>query len=252
LLNKELGLMSSLSPKDRSRSPRFPSQALEDSLRHARLIYEGVHRSSIDSETAFRLMGFSGKTGTSSKALGSLRQYGLIEGTGEKTRVSDLALTILEPESELEKSNALAVAARRPDVFEAIMARFSDRVPQADEPIRAFLIRELGFQKGSADECIKSLRQSLVFADVQVAPQPSGAVDNGPDSKETGESSEQKNTKMTDKDEVYSEKHATQSAYIPLTRDCKAELRIYGPLSDRAIENLLSHVQLLAQVWSEE
>jgi hypothetical protein len=244
--------MSSLSPKDRSRSPRFPSQALEDSLRHARLIYEGVHRSPIDSETAFRLMGFSGKTGTSAKALGSLRQYGLIEGTGEKTRVSDLALTVLEPESELEKSSALTLAARRPDVFEAILLRFSDRVPQADEPIRAFLIRELGFQKGSADECIKSLRQSLVFADAQLSPHTPEAVDNEQESSETKENSEPKVGPTADKGELLSEKLATQSAYIPLTRECKAELKIYGPLSERAIENLLSHVQLLAQVWSEE
>lgn len=124
--------MSSLLPKDRSRSPRFPSQTLEESLRHARLIYEGVHRSMIDSESAYRLMGFSGKTGTSAKALGSLRQYGLIEGIGDKTRISDLALAIIEPESEDERSGAIARAARNPDVFSSVLNRFAERVPQAD------------------------------------------------------------------------------------------------------------------------
>mgnify|MGYP003575664876 CR=1 FL=1 len=240
--------MSSLSAKERSRSPRFPSQALEDSLRHVRLIYEGVHRSSIDSETAFRLMGFSGKTGTSAKALGSLRQYGLIEGTGEKTRVSDLALAILEPESDAERSEALQHAARRPDVYEAILTRFSDRVPQADEPIRAFLIRELGFQKGSADECIKSMRLSLAFADSQSIPSDARADEDI----ETEEVSERIERRVPENETKISVELPTQSATIPLTKECKAELKIYGTLNDRAVENLLRHVQLLAEVWTEE
>lgn len=242
--------MSSLSAKDRSRSPRFPSQVLEDSLRHVRLIYEGVHRSTIDSETAFRLMGFSGKTGTSAKALGSLRQYGLIEGTGEKTRVSDLALAILEPESDVEKSIALKEAARSPDVFEAVLARFSDRVPQADEPIRAFLIRELGFQRGSADECIKSLRQSLAFADAQYVSSVAEPVSETEAERE--EQADSKPDTQSKQDVQVTLGEPTQSAMIPLTRECKAELRIYGPLSERAVENLLRHVQLLAEVWAEE
>lgn len=241
--------MSSLSPKDRARSPRFPSQALEDSLRHARLIYEGVHRSSIDSHTAFRLMGFSGKTGTSAKALGSLRQYGLIEGTGDKTRISDLALAILEPESDLERSAAIQTAATNPDVFHAVLARFSDRVPQADEPIRAFLIRELGFQRGSADEFIGTLRESLAFAEAQIVRSESPTAEPLSETSEVIELEEQPDSKPNTPSRV---EVATQSAIIPLSRECKAELKIYGPLNTRAIDNLIRHVQLLAEVWAEE
>lgn len=241
--------MSSLSPKERSRSPRFPSQALEDSLRHVRLIYDGVHRSSIDSDTAFRLMGFSGKTGTSAKALGSLRQYGLIEGTGEKTRVSDLSLAILEPESDFERSTAISKAAKSPDVFNAVLNRFSDRVPQADEPIRAFLIREVGFQKSSADELIKTLRESLSFAEAQAV---GDENESSPHSMEKGVSAEPEDRPLSTTSNLASVTSPTQSAIIPLTRECKAELKIYGPLSERAIANLIRHVQLLAEVWAEE
>jgi hypothetical protein len=240
--------MSSLSPKDRSRSPRFPNQSLEESLKHARMIYDGVHRSTIDSGTAFRLMGFVGKTGTSSKALGSLRQYGLIEGTGENTRISDLSLAILEPESESERATSIIRAARSPDVFESILIRFGDRVPQADEPIRAFLIRELGFQKNSADECIKSLRQSLAYSENF-----SGLIasESAPPSAE--EETEvtpalQKQKLAPDRVELL----PTQSANIPLTRECHAELNIYGPLSEKAVSNLIKHIQLLSEVWAEE
>lgn len=241
--------MSSLSAKDRTRSPRFPSQSLEDSLRHVRLIYDGVHRSTIDSGTAFRLMGFSGKTGTSAKALGSLRQYGLIEGIGDNTRVSDLALAILEPSSDGERAEGLSRAARLPDVFEGIFLRFGDRIPQADEPIRAFLIRELGFQKNSADECIKSLRQSAAFAQSQSAglPQEVEQVQSGPLAQVEDEKPKYNISPQKENSEL-----PTQSAIIPLTRDCRAELRIFGPLSEKAVANLIRHIELLSEVWAED
>ena len=242
--------MSSLSPKDRSRSPRFPSQSLDESLRHAEAIYHAVHRSSVDSATIYQLMGFSGKSGTSAKALGSLRQYGLIEGIGDKTRISDLALAILEPESAAEKSSAILIASQSPDVFEEVLARFDGRVPQADEAIRAFLIRELGFQKNSADECIKALRQSLAFADtfkrdVEIKPQ-AISLEETPAMEPSVSHNREK--------EVQKEAQSAEGELmiIPLTKDCRAELRIVGELNSRAIKNLIRHINLLADVWAEE
>ncbi len=242
--------MSSLNPRDRSRSPRFPSQSLDESLRHAEAIYQAVHRSSVDSATIYQLMGFSGKTGTSAKALGSLRQYGLIEGIGDKTRISDLALAILEPESGSEKASAIRTSSQNPDVFGEVLARFDGRVPQADEAIRAFLIRELGFQKNSADECIKALRQSLAFADsfgreYEIIPQPS-AVEEPPLLEAP-----------TDTDRLSGVRKEVQSAdgelmIIPLTKECKAELRFIGQLNSRAIKNLMRHIDLMADVWAED
>lgn len=242
--------MTSLSPKDRSRSPRFPSQPLDESLRHAEAIYHAVHRSSVDSATIYQLMGFSGKSGTSAKALGSLRQYGLIEGIGDRTRVSDLALAILEPESASEKASAIHVASQNPDVFREVLERFDGRVPQADEAIRAFLIRELGFQKNSADECIKALRQSLAFAgsfrhEVEIRPQPV-TPEEGP--------SPERSTNADREKEIQKEIESNDGELmiIPLTKECRAELRIVGPLNSRAIRNLIRHINLLADVWAEE
>ncbi|WP_428628552.1 hypothetical protein [Sphingopyxis sp.] len=223
---------------------------MDESLRHAEAIYHAVHRSSVDSATIYQLMGFSGKTGTSAKALGSLRQYGLIEGIGEKTRISDLALAILEPESASEKSSAIRTSSKSPDVFGEVLTRFDGRVPQADEAIRAFLIRELGFQKNSADECIKALRQSLAYADSfsrdsEVSPQPISV--------EAPPLTEIPPTPEPDK-EVQREVRSVDGelVIIPLTKECRAELRIVGKLNARAIKNLIRHIDLLADVWAED
>lgn len=245
--------MSSLSVRDRTRSPRFPNQTLQDSLRHVESIYAGVHQSPIDSETAFRLMGFSGKTGSSAKALAALRQYGLIEGTGGNTRVTDLAMAILEPESEAEKAQSILNASRSPDVFDSVLARFAQRLPQVDEPIRAFLIRELGFQKNSADDLIRTIRESLAFAEqfTLATEQPAN------DAIATDEASQplvqldeaEKAAPITAK---APNEETTQTATIPLTRDCRAELQIYGPLTAKAVSNLTKAVELLTSVWEEE
>lgn len=45
--------------------------------------------------------------------------------------------------------------------LKAITERFEGRVPSADEPIRAFLIRDMGFSKQGAEECISALRTSM-------------------------------------------------------------------------------------------
>lgn len=244
--------MSSLSAKDRTRSPRFPSQNLQDSLRLIKLVYDGVHRSPIDAETAYRLMGFSGKTGTSAKALATLRQYGLVEGIGENTRVTDLALAILEPASEEERARSIFTASRRPEVFGSVLERFDQRVPQADEPIRAYLIRELGFQKNSSDELIRVMRETLQFAeaeqlvDARVSFVANAMLSAEASVAESNTPEQHTLTAVNSPAEVPS-----QTASIPLSREARAELKIYGPLNERAIKNLIRAIELLADVWEE-
>lgn len=253
LLTEEFGTVVSLSAKDRTRSPRFPSLNLQDSLRLIKLIYDGVHRSPIDADTAYRLMGFSGKTGSSAKALATLRQYGLVEGMGENTRVTDLALAILEPASAEERARSIFTASRRPDVFESVLERFDQRVPQADEPIRAYLIRELGFQKNSCDELIRVMRETLQFAESEQIEDytvvAAGEAVAESRAAGAGQALNEHHTPAVLKLDALA---PTQSATIPLTRETHAELKIYGPLNERAIRNLIRAIELLADVWEEE
>jgi hypothetical protein len=240
--------MSSLDAKDRSRSPRFPSQSVQDAIRLVSMIYKGVHRSPINPDSAFQLMGFSGKTGTSAKALGAIRQFGLIEGVSDKTRVSDLALKILEPASENERIDAISEAANKPEVFELISERFDGRIPAADEPVRAYLIRELGFSKSGSEECLKSLRESLeyvqgllrssVFSADPINVEPN--LDTIVPEPEAQLAPQSQNSK------------AGEFMVIPLTRDCNAELRFSGELTEKALGNLVRHIELMKEVWAED
>lgn len=232
---------------DRSRSPRAPKHSLRQALEFAKKIYDGVHRSSIDSSVAFELMGFAGKSGSSATALGSVRQYGLIEGTGEKTRISELALTVFEPSDISEYNAALNEAAWKPEVFKSIYTRFDGRIPNADEPLRAYLIRELGFSKAGADETLAALRETLLMAKSTLSvaieeAEPELPVHVSPQSESSSDDRVQKGVQASVESEVLR---------IPLTRECVAELRLTGTVSEKALANLVRHVQLMMEVWSE-
>jgi len=55
----------------------------------------------------------------------------------------------------------MSEAAGKPEVFRLLLDRYDGRVPAVDEPIRAYLIRELGFSKGGADQCLASFRDTM-------------------------------------------------------------------------------------------
>jgi hypothetical protein len=193
-------------------------------------------------------MGFAGKSGSSATALGSVRQYGLIEGTGEKTRVSELALTIFEPSDVGEFNSAINEAAWKPDVFRSIYTRFDGRIPNADEPLRAYLIRELGFSKAGADETLAALRETLSISkslESPVAPEVESQAD---------ESSPERASPSSRNEVPENVQNAPEGELlrIPLTRECTAELRLTGFVSEKALRNLIRHVELMMEVWSEE
>jgi len=222
---------------------------LEEAINYAKRIYEGVHTSSIDSQTAFKLMGFAGKSGASATALGSVRQFGLIEGMGENTRVTDLALRIFEPGSSAEHAQATREASRLPDAFAAIEDRFGGKTPTVDEPIRAFLIRDLGFSSRGADECITSFRRTNQFVS-QFSPQRfevipvSEVFDESASSlKEPSQPSD--SGKMADRITP----DDSDVIRIPLSKECTAEIRFTGPISEKALSNMIRHIELMKELW---
>ena len=113
------------------RSPRYPRFPLLASVNYARRLYDGAHRSTVDTLTAYRVMGFAGKSGASATALGATRQFGLVESANGGVRISDLGLSILQPSSDEEYSSALHQAAKQPQVFGQILSHF-DELPRSD------------------------------------------------------------------------------------------------------------------------
>lgn len=243
----------------RPRSPRFPSHSLDEALVYAKKIYDGVHKSTVDSETALRIMGFSGRNGASASALGSLRQFALIEGMGERTRVSDLAISIFAPIDNAERVGALRESAFRPKAFAAISERFANKIPALDEPIKAFLVREQGFGPAGAKQCIESLRATISFLEGEAESLTEAKPETHGD--ETAASDQTVIDSLAAVPLAVSESKITLSypqnenvthARFPLAKECYAELTVFGAATPKAFERLKAQIDLLISAMSED
>lgn len=235
------------SERTQTRSPRYPRYPLQEAIDYARRLYEGAHRSTVDTHTAYRVMGFAGKSGASATALGATRQFGLVDGERGGVQVSDLGLAVLEPSGPEERAFALHAAANHPEIFEALMDHFAGDPPRSDEPLRSFLIRTRGFSKSGADECISSFRKTFSFvADVDRPEEASPAREATATAAPPGP---QPSTAAATISRAGSQHEVLR---IPLTRDCSAELSFSGAVTAQAVTRLMRHIELMQEVWAEQ
>jgi hypothetical protein len=240
--------MPELSEMIQSRSPRYPRYSLEVALGYARRLYDGAHRSIVDTPTAYRVMGFAGKSGASATALGATRQFGLVESVKGGIRISQLGLAALEPTNAEERVFSLHVAGNAPPVFSDIMSHFDGDPPKSNEPIRSFLIRAKGFSKSGADDCIASFRETFEFLDRADS---SRSETSGPVSsaQETSQRSE-----VTPVEQPAGSDSGTRNEVlrIPLSKNCVASLSFSGSPTQSALRRLVQHIELMQDVWAEE
>ncbi|NIJ28354.1 hypothetical protein FHT00_000282 [Sphingomonas insulae] len=212
-----------------------------------RKLFSGAHQSRVDVDTAAKVIGYAGSGGgAAASAIGALRQYGLVDGLRGDLAVSDLAMRILQPMNDQERSDAIREAALKPELFAKISNQFGGKLPSSDEPIRSFLIRAEGFSTGGADEFIGSIRDTLgslpetsqemnLLGDISVPPAANLPHDE-PMSSPTHSQVEAVGEVMT----------------LPLGQNCKAELRLIGDITAASYGRLIRHLELLREIALEE
>lgn len=144
----------------RVRSPNYPAMSLATAIDRVRTIQKAEGKNGIPREAIANILGFSGLNGASATVVSAIGKYGLLEGAGDgESRVSDLAVRILYPESEEDRRAALSDAATRPVLFREIKEKWPDR-PPSDENLRSFLVRK-GFGQGALDSVIRFYRETI-------------------------------------------------------------------------------------------
>lgn len=175
----------------RSRSPNYPQIGLKEAVQRVKSVYESDYRSSLTRALTAERLGYSGVNGKSLAVIAALGKFGLLEGKGEDLRVSELAVRVIaHPPGSAERVQALAEAAARPELFQAIAQRFPGK-GASDGTIRAFLMTE-GFIPPAADTALRAWRETQqVLAEEReiaqsgpVAASPPGA--SAPAATETG------------------------------------------------------------------
>lgn len=129
----------------------------------AKKIYENDSTHAIDRESAVKHIGYSTLNGASSTVLASLKQYGLTVDSGKgMLRLTDVALDIVEPESDEAYRLALMVAAQAPDLFASLQERFSGKAP-SESTLRAHLVRQ-GFTATAIKSIVPAYLDTHEFA----------------------------------------------------------------------------------------
>lgn len=171
----------------RQHSPSYPNMPLSKAISAVQKIFDADRQAPVDRAVAAKHIGYSGQSGASDKALASLAHYGLLEKAGKgETRVTQLAVDILHPDTPAERRSALRKAGLNPGIFQEIYDRYDGRLP-SEEALRSYLLRA-NFQNIAINPVIHSFGETFRFLEQEKAFESGGAgSDPGPDSNGQGE-----------------------------------------------------------------
>jgi hypothetical protein len=151
----------------KSRSPEYPAIGLQEAIEKVRSAYsKGLYQSLVSKKALAEAMGYKSLSGASLPVLSAVAKYGLIEGRGENTRISDLAVSIIAHEPGTpERAKAIREAAGRPELFAQLDER-SNGGKTTDAAIRSYLLTRR-FIPPAADAVIRSYRETKELVEAE-------------------------------------------------------------------------------------
>lgn len=238
-------------PEERQRSPRYPSFNLEQVLGAVQKIYAKDRRTATTRDVAASHMGYSGITGSSSRMLGALNYYGLIEDAGQsRIRVSDTAEALLHPKDANERWEKLTEAVRKPKVFSTLLSKHRiDQLP-SDETLKTELIREFHFSQDAARDVVKTLKQSLAFIGT-----PPTAVSEDKKAENTTLAELPQTNKGSGRfqhdDLVERQPSSERRIEGKLSNRTRVEMQIWGPVGEGELKRLNRWLEEIVAPWAK-
>ena len=162
------------------RSPSYPAIGLKEAIEKAEAVYRNDYQNPVPRSVAAKHMGYESLNGKSLGVLAALLKYGLLEGRGDSTRVSDTALQIIaHPIGAPERADAIAAAATRPELFGDLDKRYPDG-KGSDAAIRAYLLTQK-FIPQAADTVLRTYRETKQLVETENAGFPKGELEEPDD-----------------------------------------------------------------------
>ena len=99
----------------RARSPEYPAIGLNEAIERVGMVWKKDYQNRVPRKVIAEHMGYKGISGASLPVLSALTKYGLLDGRGDETFVSAMAVAILaHPPGTRERVEALKNAAAYP------------------------------------------------------------------------------------------------------------------------------------------
>jgi hypothetical protein len=160
----------------RVRSPNYPAISLPEAIARAKTVHEAEQHLAAPREVIAKHLGFNSLHGGANRIVSALTKYGLLdEVSGDKLKISPLALSILHPTNPAERASAIKEAAAKPPLFAEITSEWNGARP-SDANLRTYLIRR-NFGADALDRVIQAYKDTVEL----VAPHEEGY--NAPASK---------------------------------------------------------------------
>ena len=214
------------------RSPNCPQITFEEAAQKGRSVYQKEHTHAAPKEVVATDLGYGGLNGRSLTIIGALRQYGILEASGEGLRVSEDAVTYFELIEGSEWEEAVRRMVYHPPLFDSLRVQFGDALP-SEATLKHHLIKQ-GFLPRAAEEVLDVYRANqLLFQ---------GMSKRQEDPEEYSE-----NVNLASP--IYAlptpnSPVAIQSFSFALSPEAKADLQIRGVIGLEELELLRDHVEL--------
>jgi hypothetical protein len=241
----------------KTRSPRHPQINLDTAIAKIRKVYKKEHTHRTNSEVIARDLGYTGLNGASATIIGSLKQYNLLEGSGDGLRVTEDAIAILElPTGDPARAEALRRAALAPKLFSELNEQFGDKLP-SNENLRLFLVKR-GFNSKAADIAIRVYRETMSIVIEETGEYNDAASDYSarPDATKITSTTVQRSINEMQrhpstpthespvKGIALSPNTYSESLHYRISGDCKVTLLFDGRVTREAVKRLIAHLEL--------
>jgi hypothetical protein len=144
----------------RVRSPNYPALSLPEAIKLVTAVQAAEQHLAAPKEVVAKHIGYSTYHGKAGRVVSALENYGLLEEVnGDKVKVSDLAMSILFPESAAEKQKAINEAAYKHPLFAAIKEEWQGSRP-SDQNLRVYLVRRK-FGSDALDRVIEIYKETM-------------------------------------------------------------------------------------------
>ena len=149
-------------PVSRPRSRNFPAMSLGKAVDWLSEIRDALGFKPFSKTMLAQAFNLSSTSGSFFAKVGAMNAYGLLEGSSEQLRISDVGKRILAPQSDEDRRNAIQKAFQTPDLFADLLRDFGGSpLPQQ---LANRLLHQYSITAASKDVAAQSFIESARFA----------------------------------------------------------------------------------------
>lgn len=216
------------------RSPNCPQIPFAEAIEKGRKVYEKEHTHTAVKLVVAQDLGYKGLSGPALAALGALRQYGILEGSGDALRISKDALAYYEMDDGPEKEQAIERMVFTPSLFAELHQQYGSQLP-SEGNLRHTLITK-GFSSETAGDVINVYKANVEL----VKGEETGYSGDDPKPERNPMSSTGSTPNITPKAPI----PGVQTYSFALSPDARAELSLKGTITPDDLELLRDHIEL--------